>query len=419
MNKCRLTIWHLSDDGQTANNIETFCSISKEVQVRILDEENLPTGAENVFMFRYSPFFQFEEDGSIIIPNSRPYVWPKNYIWSSNFLALLKKVQDRNVTIVMDYLWEAETTIHDSTVLFLQRAVQFGIDTSRLVLATNNGINLGLRNGFIKTYKIKKLNLPWWLLRTHHELKIKQKIEIVNKNFSETTFKDILCLNRRVRTNKLLALLELDRLALLDSTSFSLVWFHSNTVDYLNNLNCNPEIKRFLERLKVDYTNHTPIQPKNDAVYGEIIRSDEFLFFTRPEWYNETKISCITETFYYDFDPLFPFNDYHDSKVHLTEKTWKAIYFGHPFIMVGERGSLDTIRKLGFQTYGEVVNESYDNLPDTLRMQRAVGQIPQLLDKISSPLVQEISRFNQNLIGDLQEMKKLLNEYLIQPLTSC
>jgi len=45
--------------------------------------------------------------------------------------------------------------------------------------------------------------------------------------------------------------------------------------------------------------------------------------------------------------------------LHITEKTYKAL-ISQPFIIVGQYGHLEKVRELGFQTYPELFDESYD-----------------------------------------------------------
>jgi hypothetical protein len=57
----------------------------------------------------------------------------------------------------------------------------------------------------------------------------------------------------------------------------------------------------------------------------------------------------------------------------LTEKTFKPIREMHPFINVGVPGSLRVIRDLGFKTFHDFWDESYDNEYDhRVRMKKIV-----------------------------------------------
>lgn len=49
---------------------------------------------------------------------------------------------------------------------------------------------------------------------------------------------------------------------------------------------------------------------------------------------------------------------------HITEKTFRAFFHLHPFIMVGAAGSLEFIRSLGYKTFDGLIDESYDDIVD-------------------------------------------------------
>lgn len=45
---------------------------------------------------------------------------------------------------------------------------------------------------------------------------------------------------------------------------------------------------------------------------------------------------------------------------HLTEKTFKPIALGMPFVLLSTVGSLEYLRSYGFQSFGHIWNEDYD-----------------------------------------------------------
>jgi hypothetical protein len=66
---------------------------------------------------------------------------------------------------------------------------------------------------------------------------------------------------------------------------------------------------------------------------------------------------------------------------HLTEKTFKPIALGMPFVIVGTQGSLRYLRSYGFKTFGEFWDESYDDEPnDQLRIKKIANTLKQLND---------------------------------------
>jgi hypothetical protein len=51
-----------------------------------------------------------------------------------------------------------------------------------------------------------------------------------------------------------------------------------------------------------------------------------------------------------------------EDQVVLDEKSFKPIAYGHPFLLLCNRGGLKTLRSIGFKTFGDYWDESYDNL---------------------------------------------------------
>lgn len=49
-----------------------------------------------------------------------------------------------------------------------------------------------------------------------------------------------------------------------------------------------------------------------------------------------------------------------DSRLHLTEKSLRPIACGKPFMLVATAGSLKYLRSYGFETFGDLIDESYD-----------------------------------------------------------
>ena len=60
---------------------------------------------------------------------------------------------------------------------------------------------------------------------------------------------------------------------------------------------------------------------------------------------------------------------------HLTEKTFKPIAMGMPFVIVGTQGSLKYLRSYGFKTFGDLWDESYDDEPDDSRRIEKIARV--------------------------------------------
>jgi len=83
---------------------------------------------------------------------------------------------------------------------------------------------------------------------------------------------------------------------------------------------------------------------------------------------------------------------YFGRRLHITEKTFKAIALEMPFVLVAPAGSLAYMREYGFQTFGDIFDESYDEeIDDRLRMEKIVKLLKDL-DNLSQQERQEIHR---------------------------
>jgi hypothetical protein len=74
-------------------------------------------------------------------------------------------------------------------------------------------------------------------------------------------------------------------------------------------------------------------------------------FETTSKYYENSFISIVSETY---------FHTNTENILHLTEKTFKPILNKHPFIILGPPNMLKYLRKIGFKTFNEFWDESYD-----------------------------------------------------------
>jgi hypothetical protein len=68
------------------------------------------------------------------------------------------------------------------------------------------------------------------------------------------------------------------------------------------------------------------------------------------KFYENSLFSIVAETFFYS------------NVIHLTEKSFKPIINHHPFIVVSAPYTLKAIRSFGFKTFGNIIDESYDDI---------------------------------------------------------
>ena len=69
--------------------------------------------------------------------------------------------------------------------------------------------------------------------------------------------------------------------------------------------------------------------------------------------------------------------------VFLTEKTFKPIKFGQPFVILGTQHSLEMLKEQGYKTYDAWVDERYDQEKDIRQRWYAVLEIVREISKMS------------------------------------
>ena len=83
---------------------------------------------------------------------------------------------------------------------------------------------------------------------------------------------------------------------------------------------------------------------------------------------------------------------YFGKRLHITEKTFKAIALEMPFVLVSPVGSLKYMRSYGFKTFSDVFDESYDEETDDIRRIERVTDLLKQLDDLSVKEKQSIHR---------------------------
>ena len=178
-------------------------------------------------------------------------------------------------------------------------------------------------------------------------------------------------------------------MGLLNDTRFTWVANYTNK-DLLN--------KELVNELKIDVDNFKPIQLEDDVMYGGDLIMEEYLFTINPKWYYKSKVNIIAETM------LYP------NLIHMTEKTWKAIYLGVPFVIYSpSKHYLKTLSDMGFKTFNSVINEDYDDMDGDHKIKHIINSAVELSNVYNTQEVLDICKFNQDLYFNDEYRKDILN----------
>jgi hypothetical protein len=141
----------------------------------------------------------------------------------------------------------------------------------------------------------------------------------------------------------------------------------------------------------------TSIAQKYSKVYQDI--TNIFTNASLPKLFNNEDVqkmsSCWLDNFDVAQDSLIyvPTETvYFGNRLHITEKTFKAIALEMPFVLVAPAHSLEYMRSYGFKTFNTVIDESYDTETDDIVRIEKVTNLLKDLDSLSVRERQQIHR---------------------------
>jgi hypothetical protein len=184
-------------------------------------------------------------------------------------------------------------------------------------------------------------------------------------------------LNGRARPHRKFLLEKFKKSGLIDSSIWSCL--DSNAASYKNiqlfdnneNLMTHPTQIKYLDK-KYEHARYqkwieSPAIIHNGFVKHALFDDDWGEVYIEPQGYIDTYFSLITETV---FEYPYSFR---------TEKIWKPIAMGHPWIAVANQGFYRDMNALGFKTFGDIINEEYDNETDPdIRIKMIINEIVKL-----------------------------------------
>ena len=224
----------------------------------------------------------------------------------------------------------------------------------------------------------------------------KNKSSLMTKTellLSKNREKKCLILNRRIAPHRIILLSLLENDKLLDSTlaSFDLDLSYSDdlALDLINGTGYNR--RPYIEDNKVKSNMINGFfklnKIKKRVVDYENINGVWGFGFENKENYLNTYFSVITETIFYE------------DGYYISEKTFKGIQHLHPFVIVGKPGILKYLKKLGFKTFSDFWDESYDDIEDnSQRIIKIYSIIKELVEKSN----EEWDELNKKIFEILQ-----------------
>ena len=131
--------------------------------------------------------------------------------------------------------------------------------------------------------------------------------------------------------------------------------------------------------------------------YQQIIIKDRWLDALPPvSFYNQTNLEVVVET--------LPMKPNKDDTFDISEKIIKPITMEHPFMVLSNFNFLKNLRDLGFMTFGDHLDESYDTEEDVIRRMDIITDNMRILKGESLKLYEDTEKIRTHNLSNLQNL---------------
>jgi hypothetical protein len=366
----------------------------------------------NVYRFLFKKEMDYKEWGfgydtvENLIQNNEVFVYPILIRDKEDFAGLIDNgrilindmvvnaVKNGKAKIVLSYLFEGDF-YSEEDFSFVNRFVKkYNFIKQDVLLLTNN---LRIRelpydaDFSIATYNYFLSN-PWFinedLLDKENDIQLKndldRKLQYV-KSF--TKIKAFLCLNRRPRPHRIVLFTEISKNPkLLDNTMLSL---GNKELDINTGNNKTSWMSAYNRLITNDfkYNKMSGMEFLRDYDNSNTKFIDANPTFNLAFNINETIqlntfVNVITETLY------------ENETIFLSEKIWKPIFSCQPFIVLGNPHTLRELKNLGFKTFSDFWDESYDQEEN---FEKRVEKILDVLNELNTKTQNELLHITREM----------------------
>jgi hypothetical protein len=139
--------------------------------------------------------------------------------------------------------------------------------------------------------------------------------------------------------------------------------------------------------------------------------------YVNPDWIDSTAFTLAVET-YVDSTAVTGFSLTQNNHLFLCEKSYRPMAAQHPILMASTQGNLAYLRGQGFETFPELFDETYDDIPDwRTRMQRIVEIVRDFnIGSVDHPRIREKTQHNHARFFDRTLTRQLAEQTIQQPL---
>ena len=253
----------------------------------------------------------------------------------------------------------------------------------------------GLPNG------LRVLNYDFWIRRFHGQFE-RDGASLYPERLAAFEAKPksrgrrFVSLNMALRPSKLVFLLAVIRDGLWDrgyiscgglykkASRFETEDLNLSEVDFARKLSGSP-----FETLAQDLLPYfAQLEAKGQIILGDVVRDGP------NGWPKQTPIAPLTKEYDDSWFTAVTETEMRSRRTRTTEKPFAALVNFHPLVIFGNPGALAQIRDLGYRTFGDAIDESYDEIADPAgRFSAAYSQFERLCRMDET----ELARMEQRL----------------------
>lgn len=280
-------------------------------------------------------------------------------------------IRNNKSAIIIVQLYEG--AIHIDEIKIVEKwAINQNISPSKIHLITGNLSNYNETE--INIHSISAFE-PW--------INEKFRNDDIICHYQANHNKLFLSYNRQPRTSRLYLGSKLLEKNLLNCGLFSMI-----SIDNQKNKVIKPPIS---DDIFDEFVNLLPL-----TIDGNLSKNKWYV--ESREHYEKTFVSIVTETLA-EYDRLF-----------ISEKTWKPIVLGHPFMIVGNKNTLLYLKSIGYKTFSNFWDESYDECDNWCdRVDIIVQNIYELSKKSADELIDIYTEIKPILVHNKNNFKNLFN----------
>lgn len=301
------------------------------------------------------------------------------------FKGIAKRIIDENITNCDILYWaplepidspfnhsENYKGVDDFETLIKSRDIQIYV-----IHSDYNTNIIELENVYVLKWKTSLLHY----CKSSAEFKYKKSIQ--NIRIDDSNFKKLFSsLNLGVRPTRVFLLDNLYKNGLFDYGDIS--WNHLTTEERFSDLN-----------LKFNYWKETKLKVDLDIIdYGVQNQVHDNHLWTEYYLNSNCLFSIQSESIVHDGG--------YGEKQFLSEKTWKPLLLGQPFLNIGSCGYYNYLQEFGFKLYDEIIDYSFDSICNTEeRILSITSQLEKLKDEDYNLIYKKIKSkidYNRNLV---------------------